>query len=307
VFLTYLAALYAPLEALMYTTATIQGASGSAKRVLEVLSIEPDVRDTPDARPIVGRSLGHVVVEGVWFGYEPGRPVLRGVSLEARPGEAVALVGLTGAGKTTLAGLVPRLFDPWAGRVLLDGADVRSLKLRDLRAQVGLVPQEPLLFPLSVHENVAYGRPGASRAEVEAACRAANADGFVERLPAGYDTVLGPRGATLSGGERQRLAVARALLKDAPVLVLDEPTSALDAETEGLLLGALRRLAAGRTTLIIAHRLSTVRWADRIVVVEHGEVVEEGSHAELLARSGRYARLVALQHGGHPEPSGVPT
>jgi ATP-binding cassette subfamily B protein/subfamily B ATP-binding cassette protein MsbA len=245
-----------------------------------------------------------VRLEGVWFGYEPGRPVLRGVDLEAAPGEAVALVGATGAGKTTLAGLVLRLFDPWEGRVTLDGNDLRSLRLRDLRSQAALVLQEPLLFPLSVRDNVAYGRPGASDADVEAACRAAGAHEFVRRLPGGYDAVLGQRGCTLSGGERQRLSVARALLKDAPVLVLDEPTSALDAETEGLLMAALRRLAAGRTTLLIAHRLSTVRWADRIVVLHDGRVAEEGAHDELLAKGGRYAKLCRLQLGQHAAMAG---
>jgi ATP-binding cassette, subfamily B, bacterial len=246
----------------------------------------------------LGRVRGDVGVEGVWFGYEPGRPVLRGVSFEARPGEVVAIVGPTGAGKSTLAGLLPRFFDPDRGRVSLDGRDLRDLRLETVRGSVSLVLQESFLFPFSIAENIAYGRPGASREDVVAAAVAANAHEFVSGLPEGYETVVGERGATLSGGERQRVAIARALLKDAPLLVLDEPTSALDAETEGSLLEALDRLMAGRTTVVIAHRLSTIRRADRILVVRDGEIAERGTHDELVALGGHYARMHTIQQGG---------
>jgi ATP-binding cassette subfamily B protein/subfamily B ATP-binding cassette protein MsbA len=295
VFLSYLGSLYAPLETVMYTSSTLRGAAGSARRVQEVLAVEPEVADQPAAEALA--VTGHVRLEGVSFGYEPGRPVLRGVWLEATPGQTIAIVGFTGAGKTTLVSLVPRFFDPWEGRVTIDGRDVRAVQLRSLREQVAVVLQEPLLFPISVAQNIAYGRPGATREAIEAAARAANAHGFIERLPQGYETVVGQRGATLSGGERQRLSIARALLKDAPILILDEPTSALDAETEGLLLEALKRLMKGRTTLLIAHRLSTIRDADRIVVLDEGQVVETGTHRELLARGGLYAHLYSVQFG----------
>jgi ABC-type multidrug transport system fused ATPase/permease subunit len=293
VFLAYLAMLYAPLETIMFASSTAQDAAGSARRVVEVLESAPEVEDRPGAVPLAGRPRGALAFQAVTAGYERERPVLEHVSLAIAPGELVALVGASGAGKSTLAALVPRFLDPWTGAVLLDGRDVRELPLADLRAQVALVLQQPVLFPRSVAENIAYGRRTATRAEIEDAARAANAHGFITRLPAGYDTVLGAGGATLSGGERQRLSIARALLKDAPVLVLDEPTSALDPAGERQVLEALRRLALGRTTLLIAHRRSTVEQADRVVVLAGGRVVEMGAPAELLARDGAYRRLLA--------------
>jgi ATP-binding cassette subfamily B protein/subfamily B ATP-binding cassette protein MsbA len=296
VFLSYLASVYGPLETLMFTSSTLQGAAGSARRVLELLEIEPEIRERPGAKPLPAVS-GRVRLDNVTFGYQPGRPVLRGVSLEALPGQTVGIVGYTGAGKTTLVSLVARFFDPWQGQVTVDGHDVRDVPLRSLRRQVAVVLQEPVLFPLTVAENIAYGRPGASRAEVEAAGRAANAHTFVERLPQGYGTRVGERGATLSGGERQRISIARALLKDAPILILDEPTSALEADTEGLLLGALEKLMAGRTTLLIAHRLSTLRHASWILVLDEGRVAERGTEQELLAHKGLYAQLHGIQFG----------
>jgi ATP-binding cassette subfamily B protein/subfamily B ATP-binding cassette protein MsbA len=263
----------------VYTT--LQAAQESIERVVEVLDAPVELVDAPGAVRLE-RVAGHVGLEEVWFGYERGRPVLRGVSLEARPGEVVAIVGATGAGKSTLASLVPRFFDPDRGRVLLDGRDLRELQLEQVRASVGLVLQESFLFPFSIAENIAFGRPGVGEEQIEAAARAANADQFISRLPHGYATVVGERGATLSGGERQRIAIARALLKDAPVLILDEPTSALDTGTEGAVLEALERLMAGRTTIIIAHRLSTIRRAHRIIVLDHGRTAETATHNQLL-------------------------
>jgi len=294
VFLSYLASLYTPLEAIMYTGSTIQTAGGGVRRVREILHTEPEVVDRPDAVSLP-RVQGRVRFDGVAFAYDRDRPILRSVSLDVSAGETIALVGPTGAGKSTLVSLIPRFFDPTAGRVLIDGRDIREVQLASLRQQVALVLQEPFLFPLTIAENIAYGRPGASRAEVEAAARAANADAFISRLPDAYDTVIGERGATLSGGERQRISIARALLKDAPILILDEPTSALDAETERLIMEALRNLVRGRTTFIIAHRLATIRHADRIVVLRDGTIAESGSHEELMACHGTYARYLSLQ------------
>jgi ATP-binding cassette subfamily B protein/subfamily B ATP-binding cassette protein MsbA len=302
VFLGYLAALYGPLETLTYVPSTTQGAAGSARRVLEVLEMPADVVDRAGARRVEPLS-GYVSIEGVDFGYEPGRPILEDVSFEVRPGETVAIVGATGAGKSTLVGLLPRFHDAWSGRVAIDGIDVRDIALKSLRSNVAIVLQDAFLFPMSIADNIAYGRPHAARSEIEEAARAANAHEFITRLPAGYDTVVGERGATLSGGERQRLSIARAILKNAPVLILDEPTSAIDARTEAALLQGLDRLMRGRTTIVIAHRLSTIAKADSIVVMERGRIVEKGTHAELLTRGGVYARYFALQTAGEGEPS----
>jgi ATP-binding cassette, subfamily B, bacterial len=296
VFLSYLASLQSQFRTLAGAYMSVQDLRAQIDRVMEILASEPEVVERRGAVGL-GAVRGEVRLEGVTFGYEPGRAVLEGVSLEAMPGEAVAIVGATGAGKSTLVSLIPRFFDPWSGRVTLDGRDVREVRLKDLRERVSLVLQDPFLFPLTVAENIAYGRPGAGRSEIEAAARAANAHRFIERLPSGYDTVIGERGSTLSGGERQRISIARALLKDSPVLILDEPTSALDAETEALLMEALGRLMAGRTAFIIAHRLSTVRHAYRVIVLDGGTVAEMGTHQELIMRGGLYAEFCRLQFG----------
>jgi ATP-binding cassette, subfamily B, bacterial len=298
VFVGYLAVLQNGFKALANVYIGLQAAGGSVDRVTEVLDAEPEVRDRPGAKPLPAVA-GRIRFSDVVVGYEPGRPVLHDISFEVAPGETVALVGPTGAGKSTLVSLVPRLIDPWSGQVTVDGHDISGVQLRTLRSQVALVLQEPFLFPTTIAENIAYGRPDASRYEIEMAARTANAHAFIDRLDDGYDTILGERGATLSGGERQRLSIARALLRDAPILILDEPTSALDAETEHSLLQALERLMEGRTTLIIAHRLSTVRSADRILVLEDGRIAASGTHEELVSEGGLYAHLTQLQIQGH--------
>jgi ATP-binding cassette, subfamily B, bacterial len=267
----------------------VQTASAEADRVMEILETDPELDDKPGARP--ARVRQSIRYEHVTFGYGRDTPVLRDVSFEARPGDVVAIVGPTGAGKTTLINLLVRFDDPWEGRVLMDGRDLRELRLRSVRQQVALVLQDPFLFPISVAENIRYGRPGASDEDVVAAARAANAEEFIGDMPQGYGTVIGEKGATLSGGEKQRISIARAFLKDAPVLVLDEPTSSLDARTEVRLLDAMERLMVGRITFVIAHRLSTIRQATTILAMEHGRIVERGTHHELLEAGGLYAEL----------------
>jgi ATP-binding cassette subfamily B protein/subfamily B ATP-binding cassette protein MsbA len=293
VFLSYLGSLYDPLDSITHTAQTVQHAAAEADRVMEILETEPAIRDRPGARDAVIH--GAICYENVTFGYEPGRAVLSGVSLRANPGDVLAIVGETGAGKTTLVNLLVRFYDPWSGRITIGGEDIRQFKHRSLRGQIALVLQDPFIFPLTIRDNIAYGRPNATLDEIVAAAKAANAHDFIIRLPGGYDADVGERGSTLSGGEKQRLSIARAFLKDAPVLILDEPTSALDARTESLLLDALERLMEGRITFVIAHRLSTIRKATQIVVLHHGEVVEQGSHEELVARDGAYADLYRRQ------------
>ena len=266
----------------------------AGRRLFAALDVEPEVRDSPAAGPL---ALGEatLALEAVSFSYDEGAPVLEGVDLEARRGEIVALVGPSGAGKSTILNLIPRFYDVTGGAVRIDGQDVRAVTLASLRRQIALVTQEPFLFDDTIAANIAYARPSASHAEIEVAAAQAAAHEFIETLPRGYATVVGEAGARLSGGQRQRIAIARAFLKDAPILLLDEATSALDVESEAQIQAALARLMAGRTTLIIAHRLTTVRGADRIYVLDHGRVVETGAHATLIDRGGLYARLARTQ------------
>jgi ATP-binding cassette subfamily B protein len=293
VFVAYVASLYEPIESLSHTAQTIQTAAAETDRVMEVMEIKPAVDDLPGASDLP--VSGAIRYENVVFGYEPGRPVLHDISFTVEPGEVLAIVGPTGAGKTTLASLLVRFFDPWQGRLTIGGSDIRDFTVRSLRSQIALVLQDPFIFPTTIAENIALGRPDATREQIRSAAEAANAHSFIERLPDGYDSVVGERGATLSGGEKQRLSIARAFVKDAPLLVLDEPTSALDARTEALLLEALERLMAGRITLVIAHRLSTIRNADEILVIEHGRILERGSHERLIATDGLYRSLYSQQ------------
>ena len=273
---------------------------GALARVWEVLSREPEVQESPEARPLPPLQ-GRVVFRGVSFSYAGGESVLHDVNLEIAPGEVVALVGPSGAGKTSIANLLMRFYDPAAGEVEVDGHDVRQVTLESLRSQIGLVPQETILFGGTIKENILYGRADATDEEVIEAAKAANAHQFISALPNGYGSEVGERGVKLSGGQRQRIAVARALLKNPRILILDEATSSLDAESEALVQEALERLMKGRTTLVIAHRLSTIRRATRIVVLSDGRVVEQGTHQELLAARGMYSRLYGIQQ--NPEVS----
>jgi len=266
--------------------------------IYALLDAGTGVKDAPGA-PALAVTRGEIRLEGVHFAY-PGAPALTGLDLIARPGEVTALVGPSGGGKSTALALIERFFDPDAGRITIDGQDIRAVRLASLRRQIALVTQETFLFDASVAENIGFGRPEASRADIEAAAAAANAARFIAALERGYDTPLGEGGMRLSGGQRQRIAIARAMLRDAPILLLDEATSALDAEAELRVQEALERLMAGRTTIVIAHRLATVRRADRIWVMDGGKVVEHGTHDRLVATGGLYARLAALQFGPAP-------
>ena len=327
VFLAYVAQLFEPLHQLSQVGATLSSATASTRRVFEILDTPEDIKERPDARPVrrgrdsdgqaglptsaddmfapsgapallPGRPLqiyGNVAYDDVSFEYEPSRPVLSHVSFKLLAGTSAAIIGPSGAGKTTLLNLLPRFFDPKSGAVLLEGVDLRDLRLEDLRAQVGLVLQKPIILPATVAENIAYGKPHATMAEIEKAAHYANANAFIERLPRQYQTVVGDGGTHLSVGEKQRINLARAFLKDAPILLMDEPTSALDVESEAQVVASLFALMKGRTTLMVAHRLTTIRRVDTILVVENGRLTEMGSPDDLLAKQGYYARVVSGQ------------
>lgn len=290
VFASYLTMLYTPLEQLTYTAWALEGAHAGLARCFEVLDREDDVKDAPDAVAI-GTTTGAIRMEGIRFGYDDRRDILKDVNVEVAPGETVAFVGGTGAGKSTLLSLVPRFYDPDEGRVLLDGRDLRTITKRSLRNQISMVLQDTLLFSTTIRENIAYGRPDATDEEIVEAAKRAQAHDFIMAMPDGYRSQVGERGGHLSVGQRQRIGIARAFLKNAPILLLDEPTSALDPTTEAAIMETIKELMKGRTTLIITHRIATVHGVAKIVVLKNGVVVEQGTGPELVAQNGYYAEL----------------
>jgi subfamily B ATP-binding cassette protein MsbA len=294
VFILYLGKMYKPMQELSKMTDTYSKAAVGYERIQEVLETEREIKDQPGAKA-APRFKGEIEFDHVSFAYEPETPVLTDVSFKIRPGQMVALVGPTGAGKSSIISLIPRFYDPTSGVVKIDGADVRRYRQKSLRQQISFVLQETMLFHAPVWQNIAYGKPGAPRREIIKAAELANASEFIEKLAAGYDTVLGEKGMTLSGGQRQRIAIARAVIRNTPILVLDEPTSGLDSSSEKLVFEALDRLMANKTTIVIAHRLSTVRNADCIFVIQDGRIVESGKHEKLMALDGLYAELHNLQ------------
>jgi ATP-binding cassette, subfamily B, bacterial len=286
--------MYKPMQDLSKMADSYSKATVGYERIREILDTTNDVQDLPGARP-APRLKGRIEFEHVSFAYEPGRPVLRDVSFVIEPGQTAALVGPTGSGKTTIISLIPRFYDLQTGTIKIDSRDIRHYTQRSLRQQISFVLQDSLLFHGPVWYNVAYGKPGASRAEILRAAELANAHEFIEKMPEGYDTIVGERGVTLSGGQRQRIAIARAIIRDTPILIMDEPSTGLDAASEQLVFQALDRLMEGKTSIVIAHRLSTIRRADNILVVKDGAIVERGRHDELLRLGGLYAELYETQ------------
>ena len=304
IFLSYLAKFFKPVQDLAKAANNMAQAAVGVERIQAILQADIIIPERPDARePEPPR--GEIVFEHVAFGYDPETPVLRDVSFAIQPGQIVGIVGPTGGGKSTVVSLIPRFYDPIGGKVMIDAVDVREYTLQGLRKHIGFVLQDTILFRGTVAENITYGRPDATREEIIDAAKLANAHEFIERMPQGYDTLVGERGLTLSGGQRQRIGIARALVRNSPILILDEPTAALDSESEERVIEALERLMKGRTVIMIAHRLSTIRDADKIIVVEGGVVVEEGPHDELLALGGVYAALHNAQFEARPAKAGL--
>jgi ABC-type multidrug transport system fused ATPase/permease subunit len=299
VFLAYLSKFFKPVQDLAKMSNTLAQTAVAMERVQTILDTHAMVYERPDARE-PETLKGAITFDHVVFGYDPAIPVLRDVNFNIGPGQMVGVVGATGGGKSTVVGLIPRFYDPGAGRVLIDGIDVREFKLGGLRSQIGFVLQDTVLFRGTVRDNIAYGRPDASEEDIIVAAKLANADEFIARMPKGYESLVGERGLTLSGGQRQRIGIARAIIRNAPILILDEPTAALDTESEKLVIDALERLMKGRTVITIAHRLSTIRDSDKILVLKDGVVFEEGTHDELVARGGFYAELYHVQFGQPP-------
>ena len=301
-FLAYAVNISNPIKRITRVSGNIQKALAAAQRVFDVLDLREEVRNLPDAK-VLPAVTGNVSFEHVTFSYNTGDEILHDLSFTAKPGQAIGLVGPSGAGKSTVASLLPRFYDCDAGTIRIDGTDIRHVTLDSLRNQVGIVPQETILFNGSVYDNILYGRLDATKEEIEAAAKAANAHDFIMELPEGYNTTLGDRGVNISGGQRQRIAIARAILKDPRILILDEATSALDTESERVVQEALNRLMVGRTSIIIAHRLSTIKNADRILVLDKGKLVEDGTHEELMAKNGLYAHLYQIQYRTNKEES----
>ena len=299
-FLAYAVNISNPVKRITRVTGNIQRALAAAQRVVDVLDLPEEVQNLPDAKALPAVT-GSVCFENVTFSYNEGDEILHDLSFAVKPGQAVGLVGPSGAGKSTIASLLPRFYDCDAGEIRIDGTDIKHVTLDSLRQQVGIVPQETILFNGTVYDNILYGRLDATKDEIEAAAKAANAHDFIMELPEGYNTMLGDRGVNISGGQRQRIAIARAILKDPRILVLDEATSALDTESERLVQEALNRLMVGRTSIIIAHRLSTIKNADRILVLDKGKLAEDGTHDELMEKNGLYAHLYQIQYNNSEE------
>jgi ABC-type multidrug transport system fused ATPase/permease subunit len=301
VFLAYLSKFFKPVQDLAKMSNSIAQTAVAIERIQTILDADMVVPERPDARE-PGSIRGEIEFDHVAFAYDPKEPVLKDVSFRIAPGQSVGVVGTTGGGKSTVVSLIPRFYDPSAGSVTIDGIEVRDYRLHGLRGSIGFVLQDTVLFRGTVRDNIAYGRPSATHDEIAEAAKLANADEFIVRMPNGYDTLVGDRGLTLSGGQRQRIGIARAIIRQSPILILDEPTAALDTESEKLVIDALERLMKGRTVITIAHRLSTIRRADKIIVLKDGLVAEQGTHDELLALNGVYAEL----HHAQAEPAATP-